>query len=174
MDRLLTRSGGLKIEENTGGDAGYIADITRFPDQHLSVATLCNLGGIDPVDLAIKIGDICLDGKVSAVIEADRPHPSADAQITPEQGAKYVGTYIGPEANLVLKIVQRPRGLWRVGLWGRGGPSGPLGALGSKRSARPGQCPLPRVDRSSPPSHAPGPDRGEDSSLVANRGQLAG
>jgi hypothetical protein len=34
--------------------------MTRFPDQHFSVACLCNLGTIDPRPLANRIADIYL------------------------------------------------------------------------------------------------------------------
>ena len=34
---------GLNTVSHAGGDAGYRADLIRFPDQHFSVALLCNL-----------------------------------------------------------------------------------------------------------------------------------
>jgi CubicO group peptidase (beta-lactamase class C family) len=44
---------GLGAEESgNAGDAGYRADILRFPDDHFSVVTLCNLGSIDPMELS--------------------------------------------------------------------------------------------------------------------------
>lgn len=111
--------GGLKIETTTGaGDAGYIVDMTRFPEQRLSVAVLCNLAGIDPEDLANKVGDIYLNGKVSAAIAASKGPPATTAQITPEQASKYAGTYVTPGGNYVLRIEQRPDGLWAHWFWG--------------------------------------------------------
>ncbi len=39
---------GLRTIDHGGGDAGYRADLLRFPDQHFSVACLCNKGEINP------------------------------------------------------------------------------------------------------------------------------
>ena len=43
---------GLRIVEHAGSLGGYRAHLLRFPDQHASVAVLCNLGSIDPSTLA--------------------------------------------------------------------------------------------------------------------------
>jgi CubicO group peptidase (beta-lactamase class C family) len=51
---------GLKTVDHAGGDAGYKADLIRFPEQHFSVATLCNLASINPSALNRKIADIYL------------------------------------------------------------------------------------------------------------------
>ena len=75
---------GLKIEETgAAGDAGYIVDMTRFPDQHLSIAVLCNLASIDPQALGIRIGDIYLNGQVSAAITAAKAPAPAQLRLSP-------------------------------------------------------------------------------------------
>jgi CubicO group peptidase (beta-lactamase class C family) len=126
--------GGLSLEGTGGaGDAGYIVDMTRFPEQRLSMAVLCNLAGIDPEDLANKVGDIYLNGKVSAAIAASKGPPATTAQITPEQASKYAGTYIAPGGNYVLRIEQRPGGLWAHWFWGPSSIDSELEALSEKR-----------------------------------------
>lgn len=42
---------GLVTVDHGGADAGYRADLLRFPDQHFSVACLCNLSTANPSDL---------------------------------------------------------------------------------------------------------------------------
>jgi CubicO group peptidase (beta-lactamase class C family) len=123
--------GGLKIETTSGaGDAGYIVDMTRFPDQHLSAAVLCNLAGIDPEDLANKVGDIYLNGKVTAAIAASKGPPATSAQITPEQASKYAGTYVDAGGNHVLRLEQRPDGVWAHWFWGPNPINSQIEALG--------------------------------------------
>ncbi|MGO9606212.1 MAG: serine hydrolase domain-containing protein [Candidatus Binataceae bacterium] len=129
---FINTVGGLKIEETgAAGDAGYIVDMTRFPDEHLSVATLCNLASIDPQGLGIQIGDIYLNGKVSAAIAAAKAAPSA--QLTPEESSKYLGTYVAPGQNFVLQIAQRADGLWARWYWGPTWIDGRIEALGENR-----------------------------------------
>lgn len=51
---------GLATVDHAGADAGYRADLVRFPDQHFSVACLCNKGEINPSELTRKVADIYL------------------------------------------------------------------------------------------------------------------
>jgi Beta-lactamase len=125
--------GGLKVETtSSAGDAGYIGDMTRFPDRHLSVFVLCNLAGIDLEDLADKVGDVYLDGKVSAANAAGKGL-AATAQISPKQAAKYVGTYIAAGGNYVLRIERRPDGMWAHWFWGPNPINSQIEALGENR-----------------------------------------
>ncbi|MDA0897610.1 MAG: serine hydrolase [Proteobacteria bacterium] len=39
---------GLKTVGHSGADAGYRADVVRFPDQDLAIAVFCNLSTIAP------------------------------------------------------------------------------------------------------------------------------
>src|SRR6266446_1106146 len=57
---------GLNIVSHAGADAGYRADLIRFPDQHFSVALLCNLDSINPSALSRRIADIYLAPSFSA------------------------------------------------------------------------------------------------------------
>ena len=51
---------GLPVVEHGGAMMGYKAYILRFPDQHLSVITTCNLGAIDPGPLAHAVAEVFL------------------------------------------------------------------------------------------------------------------
>jgi hypothetical protein len=52
---------GLTTVDHGGSDAGYRSDLLRFPDQHFSVACLCNLS-INPSQLTRQVADIYLAG----------------------------------------------------------------------------------------------------------------
>jgi CubicO group peptidase (beta-lactamase class C family) len=51
---------GQPIVEHGGSLGGYRAHLMRFPDRHVSVACLCNLGSIAPGTLARRVADIVI------------------------------------------------------------------------------------------------------------------
>jgi CubicO group peptidase (beta-lactamase class C family) len=95
---------GLNIVNHAGTDAGYQADLIRFPDQHFSVALLCNLASINPSALNRRIADIYLAPAFSAVsptttIPALSPQPSS------EQLKNWVGLYVDPdESDRIMRV----------------------------------------------------------------------
>ncbi len=58
-----------------GADAGYRADVVRFPAHHLEVAVTCNFGEATPNTYSRAVADIVLDGKVE-------PRPAETKQAT--------------------------------------------------------------------------------------------
>jgi CubicO group peptidase (beta-lactamase class C family) len=95
---------GLNIVSHAGADAGYRADLIRFPDRHFSVALLCNLASINPSALSRKIADIYLASSFgaagpSATVPALSPQPSS------EQLRKWEGLYLDPdESDRVMRV----------------------------------------------------------------------
>jgi len=71
---------GLKTDEHGGSLMGYRAHILRFPEQHFSVIETCNLGTIDPGQIAHKVADVYLGHKMK------QPAIAARAQATQQQG----------------------------------------------------------------------------------------
>jgi hypothetical protein len=67
--------------EHGGTDAGYRADLLRFPDQHFSVACLCNSRDIFPVELARKVADLYLVGQFTESVV--RPATASNNVIVP-------------------------------------------------------------------------------------------
>jgi CubicO group peptidase (beta-lactamase class C family) len=51
---------GLKMVEHSGSTGGYRTDISRFPAQHTSVATMCNVSNADATRLAHGVADAVL------------------------------------------------------------------------------------------------------------------
>jgi CubicO group peptidase (beta-lactamase class C family) len=64
---------GLHTVSHGGAWAGYRAELLRFPEQHLSVACLCNLARINPSLLARRVADVYL---------GDRMTPANDENVT--------------------------------------------------------------------------------------------
>jgi CubicO group peptidase (beta-lactamase class C family) len=95
---------GLDIVDHSGRDAGYRADLIRFPDRHFSVAVLCNLASINPSALTRRIADIYLAPLLSArggaaAVAALSPQPDS------EQLKKWAGLYVDPgEGDRVMRV----------------------------------------------------------------------
>jgi hypothetical protein len=95
---------GLNIVSHAGTDAGYRADLIRFPDQHFSVAVLCNLASINPGALSRRIADIYL----APSFEAKSPPttvPALSPQPSSEQLKQWAGLYVNPgESDRVMRV----------------------------------------------------------------------
>ena len=130
---FVSPPGGLKIAETgDAGDAGYSANVSRFPDYHLSIATLCNNRPIDSNDLSHRVADVYLAGKFSAFLAA-LAVPGASVQLEPHQLATDTGTFIDRDKNLILQIEQRGNVLWAHWFWGPSSIDSELEALSEKR-----------------------------------------
>jgi CubicO group peptidase (beta-lactamase class C family) len=130
---FVSPPGGLKIAETgDAGDAGYSANVSRFPDYHLSVATLCNNRPIDSNDLSHRVADVYMGGKFSAFLAA-LAVPGASVQLDPHQLATDTGTFIDRDKNLILQIEQRGDVLRAHWFWGPSSIDSELEALSEKR-----------------------------------------
>jgi CubicO group peptidase (beta-lactamase class C family) len=102
---------GQKIVDHSGGDAGYIADLIRFPTQHFSVATLCNLATIDPSAMSRQVADIYLSKYLTP-----KPLPQAGIRVhfqpDPKKLAAKVGTYVNPHTDAFVRLKVRNGMLW--------------------------------------------------------------
>ena len=95
---------GLNIVDHAGRDAGYRADLIRFPDQHFSVALLCNLASINPSELNRRIADIYLASSLSAA-SPPTTVPALSPQPGSEQLGKWAGLYLDPEeSDRVMRV----------------------------------------------------------------------
>ena len=87
---------GLPIVEHGGALFGYRTELLRFPQQKLSVITLCNVGTSNPGRLSYQVADIYLQGKLSPEPPASAA-PSVDLQ-------PFVGWYRNIDSRSVLQI----------------------------------------------------------------------
>jgi hypothetical protein len=88
----------LPIVEHSGAEAGYRADILRFPEQHSSAACLCNVQA-QPMQLARRVADIYLADELKERVPPHQPPkpPINQMQLAPEQLTEYIGVYASEE-----------------------------------------------------------------------------
>ncbi|CAN5785168.1 hypothetical protein BH23GEM9_BH23GEM9_29260 [soil metagenome] len=68
---------GLRTVSHGGSWGGYRAELLRFPEQRFSVATLCNLGTINPTSLSQRVADVFLADLLEATAAATAPNTTA-------------------------------------------------------------------------------------------------
>jgi len=91
---------GLRLVGHSGGDAGYRARITWFPEQQLAVIVLCNLSTMAPERLALQVASICLGESVR------QAKVYAQATVTPDHSelAALAGVYRNAETGELLRL----------------------------------------------------------------------
>jgi CubicO group peptidase (beta-lactamase class C family) len=105
---------GLKMVSHGGSWGGYRAQLMRFPDQHFSVATLCNLGSADPTRRAAEVADVYLNSvmkpKTVKSAEADDEEKKKETppiSMTKEELSRYTGDYWSEEMGVSYRLVVR-------------------------------------------------------------------
>jgi hypothetical protein len=97
---------GLRRVSHSGGWAGYRAELIRFPDQKLSVVTLCNLGTTNPTALAQQVADLYLADKLAPAEAVAAANPKAPASGTVD-ASRYTGVYWSSTTGFVRRILAR-------------------------------------------------------------------
>jgi CubicO group peptidase (beta-lactamase class C family) len=88
---------GLREVNHSGSTAGYSAFLTRFPDQRVSVAVLCNVG-MDATQVAHQVSDLYLAGQIKA------SEPAATHSLTSAELARFAGLYRSDTTGVALTI----------------------------------------------------------------------
>jgi CubicO group peptidase (beta-lactamase class C family) len=109
---------GLRVTEHGGSMMGYKAYVLRFPDQHLSVLTTCNLGAIDPGPLAHAVAAVFLGDKMSpetprTVAQATARQAGASSTsvaLTSADLAGLVGDYFSDDLGVTYRVHTSPEG----------------------------------------------------------------
>ena len=93
---------GRREVDHSGGTAGYVAHLSRYPEYGVSVAVMCNVTSGDATNSAKAIADLLLPpGRV-----ADSPSEPLNA----EEGPRYAGLYRSLKpAGVVTISVQKDR-----------------------------------------------------------------
>jgi CubicO group peptidase (beta-lactamase class C family) len=109
----VTTSRGLRVTEHGGSMMGYKAYVLRFPDQHFSVLTTCNLGAIDPGPLAHAVAAVFLGDKMKpetprAVAQAGAS--STSVALTSADVAALVGDYFSDDLGVTYTVRTSPDG----------------------------------------------------------------
>jgi CubicO group peptidase (beta-lactamase class C family) len=100
---------GLPTVSHGGAWGGYRAELLRFPEQHFSVACLCNLGAENPSNRAHRVADIYLAGSLNPKMdkkkEEDENRKKKDSiKLTEEQLQAFAGDYWSDELGVVYRL----------------------------------------------------------------------
>ena len=88
----ISQDHGRRLVSHSGSTAGYKAWLARYPDQKISIALMCNNGGVDPVAMGEGIAEqaVLAAGHAPAQADVSAPQAVAAAQapgdLTPYQG----------------------------------------------------------------------------------------
>jgi CubicO group peptidase (beta-lactamase class C family) len=119
----IGRYRGLPIVEHGGSLVGYRAHLMRFPDQHVSVACLCNLASTVPGALARQVADLVLATTFKEPATAPgQPgagpgRGGAPTSPTPQSAtasplADFAGRYYSDETDGIFTITVKDGGLF--------------------------------------------------------------
>jgi CubicO group peptidase (beta-lactamase class C family) len=96
---------GVPQVSHSGSTAGYRAHLTRYPEQHLSVAVLCNASSGTATQYAQTVADMYLGDAIKAMTAPPRPlRPEPTFTPDPKDLAAYVGRYYSDEAEVVYEV----------------------------------------------------------------------
>jgi len=102
---------GLATVGHSGSDAGYRADMVRFPGERYTFICLSNDGAANPGELNLRVADIYLADVLKApekpAPRSPRPvrSPQAGITLTPAELAAFAGTYHSDEIELLYHVV---------------------------------------------------------------------
>lgn len=96
---------GLPTIEHSGGFMGFRAQLLRFPDQRLSVASLCNLASANPSLISQQVATLFLADQMAV----DEPDATADAPVaalerSPTELERIAGLYWSPDNRFTRDI----------------------------------------------------------------------
>lgn len=94
---------GLTREYHGGQEYGYRHQWWRFPDQRLSVLTMCNTRTAEPDGLTERVADLFLAPAYAAAGHPLAPEPAIDSA----SAASYLGFYVSKEANQYRNVAWR-------------------------------------------------------------------
>ncbi len=100
---------GLPMVEHSGSTGGYRTDITRFPEQHTSVVTMCNVSNADAVGLAHRTADVVLGARftkpaAAANVRSARQSGGPTISLTASERAAATGRFYSPELDATYEL----------------------------------------------------------------------
>jgi CubicO group peptidase (beta-lactamase class C family) len=91
---------GVRQVEHSGSTAGYRAHLTRYPDQRVSVAVLCNVSTGAATQYAHEVADLYLGSALKPAT------PSASHALTDAEATRLAGLYRNVARGIVTTIVR--------------------------------------------------------------------
>ena len=105
---------GLRTVMHGGSWAGYRSQLQRYPDEKLSIIILGNVSDMNPAQLASRIGEIYLGGKMAAAPAPAPPAQNRGAPTwspTPNELQSYAGRFESGELFTSWQFAVRDSGL---------------------------------------------------------------
>jgi CubicO group peptidase (beta-lactamase class C family) len=103
---------GVTEVSHSGTTASYQAFLVRYPDQHVSVAVLCNAGDASATQYAHAVAGLFLGDALGApAAQSGRGAQPPAFRASPEDLKSYAGRYVSDEAETEITIVQDGDGL---------------------------------------------------------------
>lgn len=87
----ITKYRGQPVVRHGGAWAGYRAELMRFPQQHTSIAVLCNVAQSAPEARANRVADVVLKGVLDPILSKQAEH--GPISLGSEQTQRFVGVY---------------------------------------------------------------------------------
>jgi CubicO group peptidase (beta-lactamase class C family) len=98
---------GLPTVSHGGAWGGYRAELLRFPDQHFSVACLCNVGNADPSRRARQVADIYVGNLMKPKENKSKESESkekSEIAVGADELRNYAGDYWSEELGVVYRL----------------------------------------------------------------------
>lgn len=101
---------GLRTVSHGGAWMGFRAELLRFPDQKLSVATLCNIASSNPSALSRSVAEVYLEGQMGPLVFTPAPASTTAPKLGPvvtltsSEMQAWVGNYVS-SANGSTRVI---------------------------------------------------------------------
>jgi CubicO group peptidase (beta-lactamase class C family) len=101
----ITRDHGRRLVSHSGSTGGYKTWLGRYPDEGVSIALMCNNGGVDPVALGERIAAQALLAAGHASAQAAVSAPKAVAAVqAPKDLTAYQGLFRNPVTGELIRL----------------------------------------------------------------------
>jgi hypothetical protein len=100
----ITRDHGRRLVSHSGSTGGYKTWLGRYPDEGVSIAVMCNNGGIDPVEMGERLARQALMATGHAGAAVSAPKPMAAAQAPSADLAPYQGLFRNPVTGELIRL----------------------------------------------------------------------
>jgi CubicO group peptidase (beta-lactamase class C family) len=104
----IDQYGGRRRVHHGGALGGYRAMLMRFPDEHFSVALLCNVATANTQLLAERVADVYLPKPAATTTPGNPPRAVPFGE---DQPIRYTGVYLNLRNEATLRVVQRDAAL---------------------------------------------------------------
>jgi CubicO group peptidase (beta-lactamase class C family) len=95
---------GVPRVHHAGNWVGYNAMLARFPEQHTSVAILCNFEGAEASELSVKVADVVLADVLKSPATAQKGKKDTSK---PVPHARLLGSYFVAATETILQVIEQ-------------------------------------------------------------------